>query len=726
MSANTATDGKGRFKLALLLLFALIAVLLVSDMAFAADIGDGLRNVGGRIGGFFNDYASSEGPTFIDFAIFAIIFFTMCWVGFSAVFKEAKAANIALSISLGLALSLALVYGGKFTVKKLLPFAAIFLFLLLMIGIYALLKKFIFTKDTTASKIFSALFAIIVSIAILAVAWHFICEGDRCESNAFLSKIFGSESIIGKLFGKASDFFEDVGDVGDTTGTTGTGEPLIPGEGPVLPNCGNGIVDTNETCDVGGNGKPDSCDVEHMCNNCNECVPLSSLDVAKKGVMRWWVWGLIILVLGVVLTMLISKRKSLNEKLALWKAKRKKKREFAALAKLLRDTEQNEKAVLTNFKQLCDTVKNEKTTFDAARHIVDGITTDVKETIGGEIEFVKAADMQAGGTIAERLAQLIGFNNTENHIITEPTNGILFHISQQVAKIGQIPKELQKEIDALEKVSEQLKEHESVLRTFGLQDFKEKGVITNLIQKLDENKKSFTEFKDRCTRIVTILNDMQTDIHGIANTNKVDYPTILKHIKSVRDNAIRLNKLFIWKINLLHYLVQRMTEVKGMIEGLHERERANMAAYLEEARRTKDAGLLDSAIYLASHVLENAEYLKSAHLAEASRNAIDQMMADAKGIIRECLPNLFASMKDKIQGELNLGLFDEVKTLVDNIGELRFVEDKHNSAFSGMLNEYEKKMQKLGTLCDKLRTGSTVRTSIYTDLGMTPPVITVP
>jgi hypothetical protein len=169
-----------------------------------------------------------------------------------------------------------------------------------------------------------------------------------------------------------------------------------------------------------------------------------------------------------------------------------------------------------------------------------------------------------------------------------------------------------------------------------------------------------------------------------------------------------------------------MTEVKGMIEGLHERERANMAAYLEEARRTKDAGLLDSAIYLASHVLENAEYLKSAHLAEASRNAIDQMMADAKGIIRECLPNLFASMKDKIQGELNLGLFDEVKTLVDNIGELRFVEDKHNSAFSGMLNEYEKKMQKLGTLCDKLRTGSTVRTSIYTDLGMTPPTITVP
>ena len=193
-------ENRSRIMIVSLMTFAFLLIVLLIPTARASVFTDAMSNAGNTFGGWLNSYASSDAPGFLDFLIFSVIFFSLCWVGFSQVFKDAKAANIALSISLGFALSVALVYGGKFTVKKLLPFAAVILFLLAIVLIYSLLKKFVFTKDTIVSKVLSVIVAILISCALLYLAWSFICSGSNCENNAFMKKIFGSESIVGKLF----------------------------------------------------------------------------------------------------------------------------------------------------------------------------------------------------------------------------------------------------------------------------------------------------------------------------------------------------------------------------------------------------------------------------------------------------------------------------------------------------------------------------------------------
>jgi hypothetical protein len=711
-----------RIKIVALFSIALLMILLLTQTVFAFSIS-----------GYFSNYATTQGPTFIDFFVFAIIFFTLCWISFSSVFKEAKNANVALSLALGFALAIALVYGGGITLKRLLPFASLILFLLVFVGIYAVLKKFIFTKDTIMSKILSFVVAVIVALALLAVAWNMICFGNNCDQNFFLKTTFGAGSMFGKLFG-------GIGNVFDGWSVT---PPTPSATTAVRPNvlCGNEKVDSGEICDYKNNDIGDTvgrCTKTQLCDNCNRCVEESAFDAAVTSASGWmgdnWVMVLAVLAVALALGLGAWKRKPIWRNIKEKGPWNKKKKHLEALAKLLTEAQENEDRMLQNFRDLCNTIRNERTTFEESRHIVDKITTDIKETIGGEIEFINHTQVGPTGNISQLIDRLTTFNDvTEKNII----NRILHEIDEQKNKMNLIPPELQREIDALENLDEHFKEHSEILETFKQHDFKEKNIITNLVDRLDENRANFVEMSDNCSNMVTRLNEMHADAHNIVATDKVEYQTMLKHIRGMRDNAIKLNTLFSQKINLLHHLVTRLKELQEFVKTLHKEELGNVSMFLDQAEDRKNIEHYDSAIYLASHALETADELLKVAVEETvpepeegavreqtTKEKLEEEIERAKKIIKECLEDdkVYKSMIPKIQEELNRYQFDKVIELAENVGRIQLIGDKYNREFQPWLNDFELKMEKLKTLCNKLKHYVyTVRTSLYNTLGLTPP-----
>lgn len=656
------------FRPALLLLYSL-ALVMFSEVVLAQGIvWQKLGGVGGSIGSLFSSYAANPGPTMFDLIVFFTIFFALCWIGFNQVFKEARNANIALSVAVGLALSVALVYGGKFTLKKLLPFAAVILFMLIIVGIYALLKKFLFTKDTTASRIISFMVAIIISIALLFLAWSMMCSDYGCERSPIMQKVFGSQSIIGKLFGGVNSAFG---------GSSYSDYSPTPSEEPVeeIP-----------------------------------AAPSTAGTAAKEeaGTSYYLIFaGILIsvILLGGGGFLGVRKLRKMWKKSPAW-----------VFASKLKEIDTEEKSIIDSFRQLCAAVKNEQTTLDQSRHIVDKITTDIKETIGGEIDFVKGQKKE----IDERIDQLRAFNITEKHLVEDSSNGILTNIQKQLVAMNTIPAELQKEIDAFKNIAQHFDEHDKILQTFKQYNFREEGAITNLLKRLNENKASFTALGQQCNRMIDIYTKMQGEVATLAGKRKLDnYPKILGYVRAIRDGAIRLNKIFSWKVSMIHYLGSRMKEVQQDIEQMHETERATMEKYLSEAEQMKGQGSMDIAIYLALHVLENAKYLKTVHLRQDSMNALDSMVENAKKIISEAIPALFNSFKDRIQGQLLLNDHKRVMKLVDTISRLQSVEADLDKEFSTLINNtYANKLATLKMLCKTYIRSGRIRADLENELQL--------
>jgi hypothetical protein len=700
---STPASKPGRFLIALLLM-----VTILANLVDAASVKDAVRNTGSRISNYFNSYASSTGPSFLDFLVFSVIFIAVCWIGFSQVFKEAKGANVALSVAVGFALSVALVYGGKVTLKKLLPFAGVVLVILGFIGLYALLSKFVFTKGTAGSKILAFIFALIITIVIVSLLWSAICNNNRCEGNAFAKKLFGSESAIGKWFKGAGSIFE-----GGTTLTPSTQPKKVAGT-----VCGNGKQEAGEACDPGGTGdtKATGCPDNYLCDSCKRCLQDSTAGIIFGNLSNNKMLYLGLLLLLLLLGLGVGKRKSIKEGISNWRQRRGKKRELKTLARLLRATEQNEKRVLENFRQLCNSIKSEKGVFDRNRKIVDRITTDIKDTIGGELELIKTAEVSEGGTVSHTLDQLLAFNNTELHIING-ADGIIHNMKEQLEKISQVPEELRKEIDTLQNIDTHFREHNELLESFRQHNFREANIISNMQARILDNQKDFGALSDSCNNMLSILRAMQNDIPADKAGTKIDYATLVGHIKGLRDHAIKLNSIFSGKVSLLHTLVQKLTDLKAFVNQLHEEERQNVYYFLEQALRAEKENP-DAAVYLATHVLENAELLDKSDLDPGSKAELQKMASEAKRIIKECLPKLFESLKPGIQDELNNGEFDKVKQLVSAAGTLEFLNEKYGMEFGDLIEKYEHKMELLDQLCDELRGSIEARTALYNALGL--------
>lgn len=654
-------------RIALLTLVSVLSAVMLSERVLAQGL---IGRAGSRVSAMLSSYAANPGPTFFDLIIFFTIFFALCWIGFNQVFKEAKNANIALSAAVSVALSVALVYGGRFTLKKMLPFAAVILFFLLILGIYAVLKKFLLTKDTTASRIVSFVVAILISVGLLFLAWNMICSDYNCERNPVLQKILGSQSVIGKLFGGVNDAFGGESYLDYSPEQYDEPSDDIPGE------------DTEGAAGEGKSGE-----------GAGEYEGTGSADYA--------------LIAGVALVALLL----LGGGIFGWTKMRRmwKKSPAWVFASRLKEIDTEENSIIRSFRELCEAVKNEQTTFDQSRHIVDRITTDIKETIGGEIDFVKGQRKE----VDERIDQLRAFNLTERHLIIDPSNGILANMQRQLKAMDTIPAELKKEIDAFDNIAQHFDEHDKILQTFKQYSFSEKESISRLIEQLKENRENFLKLARQCNRMIEIYNSMHAEVDTLAGKRKLDnYHLIVRHVREIRDGAIRLNKIFAWKVSMMHYLGSRMKEVQAELDQMHETERATMAKYLTEAKKMEGENQIDIAIYLALHVLENAKYLHSAHLDQASRKAIDAMVEGsrredgsieregAKDIIRRCIPLLFGSFEGRIKEQLMRRDYKRLEKLADTISRLQSVEADLDKEFSALINNtYSNKLADLKSLC---------------------------
>ena len=61
---------------------------------------------------------------------------------------------------------------------------------------------------------------------------------------------------------------------------------------------------------------------------------------------------------------------------------------------------------------------------------------------------------------------------------------------------------------------------------------------------------------------------------------------------------------------------------------------------------------------------------------------------------------------------------DELIEFAESVGKLEFISNKYKGEFQPWLNEYENKMLKLKTLCEKLKAGQTISQTLLIDLGL--------
>ncbi|MBI5398289.1 hypothetical protein HZB03_02385 [Candidatus Woesearchaeota archaeon] len=184
-----------RNRLLILASLLLLIVFVTSASASASRFTDAFSSTGGTVSSWF----TSETPGFFDFILFGIMFFALCWLGFQKWFEGAKSAAIALSVTLAIALSAALVFGGNIGVKKLLPFASLLIFLLVIAGLAFILQRLVFRSETALSRILSFVIAITLAVLILGFTLSSLCGQGSCDKNPLLSDLLGKTSIVGRI-----------------------------------------------------------------------------------------------------------------------------------------------------------------------------------------------------------------------------------------------------------------------------------------------------------------------------------------------------------------------------------------------------------------------------------------------------------------------------------------------------------------------------------------------
>lgn len=692
-------------------------ITLIASQTASADVIDSLRAIPSGIGGALNNYASTDAPSVIDFLLFAILFFALCWIGFNNVFKESKNANVVLSLALGTALAIALVYGGKFTVKKLLPFAAIILFLLLIVGIYALLKKFIFTKDTVFSKIISIVLALLVALAILIASWHFICSDNNCDNNAFMRKILGSESIVGRLFEGITNAITGVVDGGADIGAAPTDSTTEAGQQVQQPTCGDGQKTGNEECELGrGEAREGAvaCQEGYACGYDCECVPDSTAGVIFAHMGQNWIWYLIALACLALFGTGIAKRKWLKEKVNNELERRKNKKNSKKVKELLGKISGEEKEITNRFSELCNHVREERSLFDSSRQIIDRMTHDIKQTIGEEISFL--GQQQINGRSFDHHVALLQTHNTAEKIIV--LNNIIPAIDNQLRQLGELGKEIREELDALRGAEKVFKQNDETLQALKQFDLREQGFVTKMQQRINENRQDFEAIQNSCTEMEEKLRHTEESFSSAMTAQGSGaqvYLSIIAKVRDIRFNSIKANRLLSQKIDLLRHLSAKLKEVEQEIHELHQQEIEHLRVFLDEAEASFSSKEYAKVVYFATHVLESIVEFSN-HPPEGLEQGIAELRSRAERVIVSSLPNVIGSVQDEMISAMNqmnatsqplqpdqLGPFDKIRGLAESLSNVSTLfRAEHERKFRAQLVAHEDNMKKLKELCDAL------------------------
>jgi hypothetical protein len=228
-------------KRAFYVLFA-IALMLTGLISGCAGVG--------RIGSFFTNQEYKQYAKIIDFGLFFVIFFALCYLGFTKVWGEgfgkpgsARGAVIGLSLALSLALTFAIVTQTKFSITTMFPLAQAIFFLVIWFLLWGLLDKTKVLGDGYLAKIGYAIITFMFAYIVFSMLTHMICQmSDNMDDAACKSDVFNAGyTVLSRLFGGVgtsgggglgSGGIGTTGGGGGTTGgKTGTGTSTGGGTG---------------------------------------------------------------------------------------------------------------------------------------------------------------------------------------------------------------------------------------------------------------------------------------------------------------------------------------------------------------------------------------------------------------------------------------------------------------------------------------------------------------
>lgn len=248
---------KRHIRSAVVLAVFLVLFLLASNITLAAE-GSKASNGFQRIGEFFKNKEFTNYTVLVDFGIFFLIFFSMCWLGLSRWFGEgfgkpgqAKGAVVGLSLGLSLMFTFGLVVSGKFTIAKTFPIAKNFLFLAFWLVLYAILSNnALIGSDTFLKKAIAFILAGIIIYVLANIATAYVCS---LENNGSDAACQGGIFTVGKTFVEGIFGGLGGGGGGGLNGGGGTtpvhqGKRKGPGGVPSGPTCLQAVCEKTGIC----------------------------------------------------------------------------------------------------------------------------------------------------------------------------------------------------------------------------------------------------------------------------------------------------------------------------------------------------------------------------------------------------------------------------------------------------------------------------------------------
>ncbi|MFC1723318.1 hypothetical protein ACFL0V_04215 [Nanoarchaeota archaeon] len=638
-------NNKNKKRMTVFLLCILIVILLSNIVAaqFFSKVSSGIKNTGSRIsnsgvGQYFQKYAATDKPTFLDFFLFAVLFFAMSWIAFNKFFQDAgKGPVIAMSVAIGLGLAAALVWGGKFTIKKLLPFALVFLGIAIFIVIYVLLSRFVFKGETAGSKAGAAIIALIITGILMFFMISAVCNNNRCNTSPILSKVFGPNSMFGKIGG----WFGNIGGGGYTPTPTPRPQPKPPTPTPT------------PTMDLG-------------------TIPAKTMSTSKKvGI------GIgILLIIGAIALIPWMIRKHREGKKKMMPGSEEEKGLYIKFNEILDHLTKSDEVIKEDFHKAKSELKQESEKFSKEKELAEGLK-DIDETIGGEVEKIQ-----------EDIKEGLDFHELQQHNRAEITH--VTKIMDRLNRDKHLLETLEIDLDKINESLERLEEADNVfdsMKKAGLESTErlEHSEIEKMKGELATLTQAFQEFSERCQLMSQILESGNVNLQELKKGKIKDYDELIQKVMHLRTHFSHLNTIFAEKVGLFRQIAQYLEELDEEIKKINDDEYKKLSEFKKIMDEKFAADQFDTALHFADLVKDNADiHIKYEEHDKAVKHedwtpeeeARLQKLKDLK----KAAEDMFNDCKKKVHPDKFMKSLNKLKDAT-SIADLEEAEEINNHAF---------------------------------------------
>ncbi|HII72747.1 TPA: ECF transporter S component [Candidatus Woesearchaeota archaeon] len=662
-----------------LVLIAMLILLLLSSIVSAqvlSRIGGGFKNIGSSIGNskvgqYFKSYGDQQGPTFFDFMIFFIIFFCMAYLGFKQFFENAgKGPIIGLSVALGLALSTALVWGGKVTLKKLIPFALVFLALGILLLVYSLLKKFAFSSDSAAAKIGAFFIALIITLILTYLLISMVCFNNRCDRSPIMGKFFGSGSIFGK--------------VGTGVRNLWGGKVVKTPTTPTTP--GTAAADAvKKAAEEAAKKKADEDAAKAALALANRLG--GNFEVEPAWHDKWWAKGMFIFLgllacLGIILFTrhLANRKKAKAAGAAVSSAGipptgpaspgeqiEREKNIYNKFADSMKELAESLGLIKSRTADTKTELVAESNTFSHTKELAEGLN-DVKETIGEELDNIEKV-----------VGEAIDFKALTHHNKKEKEHvaAILDRCTRDAALI----QELASDIDVIKQVLDKYPVGDEILtymRDFDMKDTEEIHKIQDMELKVKNLTLDFQQFSAICESMLETLDLSSEELRAFRKReNWTNYAELVKKVMELRTNFGHLNQLFAEKVGIFKNVALLLQQLDEELKGVSKAELEKLSEFSAMMDKAFAAKRFKKAEHFADLIISNAEHylfyekriesVNGPAFEHQTEEEINKLKLHAEDVRKQCqaqaYPDLILKTLEHLRDVDNTAALKEARTL---------------------------------------------------------------